>query len=170
VTLTIAEPVALYIYSFDTRFALLDPTLRVDSTLIFVTRSNFQLDYSGNQDGSDLRDVPDGVIRVTRGSLSANMGLRIEVSIPAGTKGTATNAQLTVSDIYDNATSTFIHYGAQFADYIKMSVSVNTLKGQEAQAQDCPCPPSVKEGKFELKVVEKNAVQRAKGLAAGKTR
>jgi hypothetical protein len=126
--LSVANPVALYIYSLD------------DSTLL--------LDYAG-QDSSDqdLRPLPAGTIKVTRGDLTKHMGLRIEIEVPAGTRGTATDddgnlRDLRVSDIFDSShgKGNYIMYGAQFADHIMMSVSAVVIPLKEAaEPLGCPC-------------------------------
>ena len=65
------------------------------------------------------------------------MGLRLQIKAPAGAKADNGNL-LTVSDIYDTNKSFYIQYGAQFADYIKMSVSAVVADGRAADPQFCP--------------------------------
>ena len=65
------------------------------------------------------------------------MGLRLQIKAPAGAKADNGNL-LTVSDIYDTNTSFYIRYGAQFADYIKMSVSAVVADGKAADPEFYP--------------------------------
>jgi hypothetical protein len=114
-SVSIYNPVALYIYSFNT--------------------ASFMLDKAG--DGTDLVPLPDGTITWQRGDITKNQGLRVSIQVPPGTLGN--NGQpLSVSDIWDTNTGMHINYGAQFADYIKMTVGGVTIKGTAAPAQSCP--------------------------------
>lgn len=101
---SIANPVALYIHSFNT--------------------STLSLDIEGT--GNNTVPIPDGTITFTRGNIDAHMGLRLQIQVPAGVVGTGPNnkgRQLTVSDLWDSSTNLNTNYGAQFTDYIQMSVS-----------------------------------------------
>ncbi|KAF7539838.1 hypothetical protein G7Z17_g12338 [Cylindrodendrum hubeiense] len=119
-SVSIANPIALYIHHFST--------------------SNFQLDVQGT--GEDMIDVPDGTFNWQRGDIDKNMGLRLQVKIPDGIVGEGPDnkgRQLTVSDIVDNKTNNNILYGAQFADYITMTVKGVTIAGGKP-ADPLPCP------------------------------
>ena len=69
------------------------------------------------------------------------MGLRLQIKPPAGSKADNGNS-LTLGDLYDTTTSAYVQYAAQFADYIRMSVSGVVLDGTEAPPQFCPKAPS----------------------------
>lgn len=112
-----ANPVALYINN--------------------VNFSGLQLDQSGNKDQSNLVQVPESWYNWQRGDITKQMGLRLQIKAPVGAKADNGNL-LTVSDIYDTNTSFYIQYGAQFADYIKMSVSAVVADGTAADPQFCP--------------------------------
>ena len=102
-----------------------------------VDFSGLQLDQSGRKDGTNLVPVPASWYTWQRGDISKHMGLRLQIKAPAG--ATADNGKpLTVSDIYDTNTSFNIQYGAQFADYIHMSVSAVVADGTAADPQFCP--------------------------------
>lgn len=107
---------------------------------LYINNVNFaglQLDQSGNRDQSNLVPVPQSWYNWQRGDITKHMGLRLQVKAPAGAK--ADNGKLlTVSDIYDTNTSFYIQYGAQFADYMKMSVSAVVADGKAADPQFCP--------------------------------
>ncbi|KAH6844692.1 hypothetical protein B0I37DRAFT_433185 [Chaetomium sp. MPI-CAGE-AT-0009] len=136
---SIADPVAIYMLSFDT--------------------ANFQLDVDGT--GQDLQPIPDGTFTWVRGDIDKNMGLRLRVQIPEGTMGTGDNEgrQLTVSDIFDTSTNRYIEYGGQFADYITMGVSAVTIQGTTAgPAQFCPEVPSSDGGHHRVAQVQSLAV------------
>ncbi|KAH7139610.1 hypothetical protein B0J13DRAFT_586228 [Dactylonectria estremocensis] len=108
VSVALANPVAIYIKSFDV--------------------GSFNLDYSG---AGDLQPVPPGTFNFTRGDIEKRMALRLTVKVPDGTLGTGELAgkQLTVGDIWDTQTNRFIAYGAQFADYINMGVNAIGITG-----------------------------------------
>jgi len=86
--------------------------------------------------------VPTGTFRWQRGNLAKNMGLRLQVQIPAGVVGTGPDnkgRQMTVSDIVDTSNNQNIMYGAQFADYITMTVKgVGIGGGRPADPLACP--------------------------------
>jgi len=87
-------------------------------------------------------DVPAGTFRWQRGNIAKNMGLRLQVQIPDGVVGTGENnkgRQLTVSDIVDTSNNQNIMYGAQFADYIRMTVKGVAISGG-TPADPLPCP------------------------------
>ena len=117
---SIANPVALYMHTFDT--------------------STIQLDIEGT--GNNTVAVPDGTFTFTRGIIDANMGLRLRIQVPNGVVGTGPSnkgRQLTVSDLWDNSTSLNTNYGAQFTDYIQMSVSgVVLTPAPKLVPQPCP--------------------------------
>ncbi|KAK3312167.1 hypothetical protein B0H66DRAFT_525165 [Apodospora peruviana] len=119
-SVSIANPVAIYIHSFNT--------------------ATFQLDIEGT--GQNMVDVPDGTIRWQRGNITKNAGLRLQIEIPDGIVGTGENnkgRQLTVSDIVDTKNGQNIMYGAQFADYITMTVKgVAISGGSPAEPMSCP--------------------------------
>lgn len=92
---------------------------------------------SGNQDQSHLIKVPDNWYNWQRGDINKNMGLRLQIKPPAGAKADNGNL-LTLGDIYDNGRSTYVHYAAQFTDYIRMAVSGVVLDGTAAAPQSCP--------------------------------
>ncbi|KAJ6078670.1 hypothetical protein N7467_008423 [Penicillium canescens] len=124
-SLTVAEPVALYIRDFDTR--------------------SFKFDMNGTNDGAptDLKDIenPDKVFQWQRGNIKARAGLRIKIEVPKGLKDN--NKQpLLVSHIYDTNKKLHIKYGAQFADYFTMGVSAMGIDGTTAQPQNCYDPSS----------------------------
>ncbi|KAK3985451.1 hypothetical protein QBC44DRAFT_250420 [Cladorrhinum sp. PSN332] len=119
-SLSIANPVAIYMHSFD--------------------RGNFKLDIEGT--GENMVDVPKGTFNVQRGNLDKNFGLRLQIQIPQGVVGTGPDnkgQQLTVSDIVDTSNNQNILYGAQFADYIQMTVKgVAIGGGRPADPLSCP--------------------------------
>ncbi|KAK4462142.1 hypothetical protein QBC42DRAFT_268512 [Cladorrhinum samala] len=119
-SLSIANPVAIYMHSFDT--------------------GNFKLDVEGT--GENMVDVPKGTFNVQRGSLDKHLGLRLQIQIPNGVVGTGPDnkgQQLTVSDIVDTSNNQNILYAAQFADYIQMTVKGVAIGGGEP-ADPLPCP------------------------------
>ena len=103
--------------------------------------SSFQLDLSGNKDQSHLIDVPDNWYNWQRGDIKKNMGLRLQIKPPAGSKADNGNL-LTLGDIYDTTRSTYVQYAAQFTDYIRMAVSGVVLDGTAAAPKSCPQAPS----------------------------
>ncbi|RPA78852.1 hypothetical protein BJ508DRAFT_416328 [Ascobolus immersus RN42] len=107
-SITIAEPVALYIYAVDT--------------------SNLELRY-GPDASQRASPLPDGIISCVRGDLNKNQGLRIHVEIPDAVKEkySSSGVDLTVSHIFDTKTNEYIMYGSQIADRITMSVSAVAL-------------------------------------------
>ena len=118
-SISVSNPVALYVHDFDT--------------------SSFQLDTAstiGTPTDDDLVENPSlvdptKVFVWQRGDISINQGLRLQVMIPSGVTG-KNGQQLTVSNIWDKNTHQHIRYGAQFADYVTMSVSAVTTKAQVA--------------------------------------
>lgn len=105
----------------------------------FVT-STFRLDVEGT--GENMIPVPEKTFRWQRGDISKQMGLRLQVQIPDGVVGTGPNnkgRQLTVSDIVDNSNGQNITYGAQFADYITLTVKGVAISGGSPAAA-LPCP------------------------------
>ncbi|KAM5519716.1 uncharacterized protein FRV6_00715 [Fusarium oxysporum] len=106
-TISVKDPVALYIYDADF--------------------SSFLLDRTGKRRGNvrEMSPVPDGVFDwCDRGDITQNMGLHLRVSIPKGLKTDDDSRDLNVSDLFDqNNGGRYVHYGSQFADYIFMSVS-----------------------------------------------
>ncbi|KAH8427107.1 uncharacterized protein LDX57_004824 [Aspergillus melleus] len=120
-TISIADPVALYISNFEDKF--------------------FKLDKHGAESSTeDLVDLPSGTIRYERGSKGSY--LRVRIQIPDRTFGTGPKEgkQLTVTDIYDTSTDQYIYYGAQFADHITMCVRgvVAPPPYQRAESKNCP--------------------------------
>ncbi|CAM1503615.1 Fc.00g012060.m01.CDS01 [Cosmosporella sp. VM-42] len=107
VTVSIMDPVALYIHDADF--------------------SSFRLDPTGKRRGNveDMVPVPDGVIDwCGRGNIEDGMGLHLKVRIPKGLKTTDKSRDLNVSDLFDlNNGGQYVRYGSQFSDYITMSVS-----------------------------------------------
>lgn len=142
IAVSIANPVAIYIHSFNT--------------------ANFQLDVQGT--GENMIDVPTGTFRWQRGNIAKNMGLRLQVKIPDGVVGTGPGnkgQQLTVSDIVDTSNNQNILYGAQFADYITMTVKgVGISGGQPAAPLPCPGQASG-QGLAAAQAVENIAVEQA---------
>ncbi|KAI6774352.1 hypothetical protein HG531_001201 [Fusarium graminearum] len=106
VTVSVMDPVALYIYDADFSSFLLDPTGK--------RRGNVR----------EMIPVPEGVFDwCGRGDITKNMGLHLRVSVK-GMKTTDGSRELNVSDLFDqNNGGRYVHYGSQFADYIIMSVS-----------------------------------------------
>ncbi|KAK3368703.1 hypothetical protein B0H63DRAFT_515247 [Podospora didyma] len=119
-SVSVANPVAIYMHSFNT--------------------GNFQLDVEGT--GENMVDVPAGTFRWQRGNIAKNMGLRLQIKIPDGVLGTGESnkgKQLTVSDIVDTKNGQNIRYGAQFADYITMTVKGVAISGGKPDAARlCP--------------------------------
>ncbi|GAB1206309.1 hypothetical protein APSETT445_004994 [Aspergillus pseudonomiae] len=125
-SLTIAEPVALYILNFDT--------------------SNFQLDIHSTSDHAlpdpkDLKPIErsEEVFQWQRGDISAKHGLRIKIEIPKD-RLDKYGKPLPVSNIYDTRTKRHIRYGAQFADYFTMGISAMGVKGKAANPEKCYRP------------------------------
>lgn len=121
-SITINDPVALYIKSFDTS------SLRLALSPIHMI------------------PLPEGIVSWARGEPPRLV--RISIKIPSDLQGTDGNPlrsdagkKLTVSDIYDTGTKRYIEYGAQFADYIRISVSaVGISTGHPVTPCPCPCP------------------------------
>lgn len=114
-SVSIADPVGLYMHEFDT--------------------SNFKLDPTG--DGESLQDIPEGTFTFQRGDITKQQGLRLKIQVPPGIKNDE-GRQLTVSDIFDTKEEKHIAYGAQFADYITMGVhGVAITGGRPAPAEPC---------------------------------
>ncbi|GKZ38164.1 hypothetical protein AbraIFM66950_010159 [Aspergillus brasiliensis] len=126
--LTVAEPVALYIRSFDTSSFYFDVNSTSDSS---------------KPDPKDLKpiDKPEEVFQWQRGDISTKHGLRIKIEVPQGRKDKHGN-QLLVSNIYDKRTQRHIKYGAQFADYFTMGISAMGAVGQKADPKPCYSPSS----------------------------
>ncbi|KAK1676264.1 hypothetical protein BDP55DRAFT_693485 [Colletotrichum godetiae] len=107
VTISVKDPVALYMYDADF--------------------SSFLLDRTGKRRGNirNMVPVPEGVFDwCDRGDIAKNMGLHLRVSIPKGLKTDDNSRDLNLSDLFDqNNGGRYVHYGSQFADYIFMSVS-----------------------------------------------
>jgi hypothetical protein len=86
--------------------------------------------------------VPAGTFLWQRGNISKNMGLRLQIQIPDGVVGKGSGnkgRQLTVSDIVDTSNNQNMLYGAQFADYITMTVKgVGIPGGRPADPLACP--------------------------------
>ena len=125
--MSINNPVAIYIHSFNT--------------------ATFQLDIEGT--GQNMVDVPDSTFRWQRGKITKNVGLRLQVQIPDGIVGTGENnkgRQLTVSDIVDTKNGQKILYGAQFADYITMTVKGVAISGGTPLAP-LSCPKATRRGR-----------------------
>ncbi|KAM6519209.1 hypothetical protein FALCPG4_012856 [Fusarium falciforme] len=114
---SIANPVGIYMYSFESK--------------------KFKL-----EDGSgELKPVPAGTFTWVRGDIRKHMGLRLHIEVPKGTMGTGDKEgkQLTVFDIVDGKEQNII-YGGQFADAIMMCVNGVTISGGDpAPAEPCPC-------------------------------
>ncbi|KAK5113897.1 hypothetical protein LTR85_010430 [Meristemomyces frigidus] len=117
--ISIADPVALYMNTFET--------------------SSFQLDTSGTQSGdpTQMKQVPDSWYEFQRGDITKFQGLRLRIRNNSGTKAADGSRLLTVSDVYDSKSGNYIQYGAQFADYVTMGVAGVTKPGQVADAQPC---------------------------------
>ena len=96
---------------------------------------NFRLDPIGDGDEASLVDIPAGTFVWQRGDITNERGLRLRVQIPDGVRSLDGQRQLTVSDIYDTRLKRHIRYGAQFADYIIMGVSVVINPGEPAPAE-----------------------------------
>jgi len=123
-TLSIADPVALYMQSFDT--------------------SNLFLDTSGNRDGTAQDPIPSSWIELQRGSnlgKKVPMGLRLRIRNNTGAKTADGSRLLDVSDIWDDSTQNNIRYAAQFADHIKMGVAgvLGSKIAQPTIADALPC-------------------------------
>ncbi|KAK1750174.1 hypothetical protein QBC47DRAFT_126078 [Echria macrotheca] len=150
-SVSIANPVAIYIHSFNT--------------------ATFQLDIEGT--GQNMVDVPDGTFRWQRGNIAKNAGLRLQVQIPDGVVGTGENnrgRQLTVSDIVDTKNGQNILFGAQFADYITMTVKGVAISGG-TPADPLPCPGAARRGRpagFSALAMEGGEGADAEGESAGK--
>ena len=126
----VADPVALYIHDFDT--------------------DNFRLDMSGTPDDphpEDLVPIPPGTFKWQRGDIKKHQGLRLQVAVPEGFKARSSGLQLNVSDIWDTGRKEKIRYGAQFADYITMSVSAVTVNATPAEPVPCYNPKSKSGGR-----------------------
>lgn len=105
-TVSIADPVALYMQSFGT--------------------STLQLDTSGNRDGTNTQNIPSEWMELQRGSALGKkvpLGLRLRIRNNTGLRTDDGSRLLDVSDIYDSGKQINIQYGAQFADYIFMGVA-----------------------------------------------
>ncbi|KAJ4112503.1 hypothetical protein NW768_011670 [Fusarium equiseti] len=122
VTISVMDPVALYMYDADFSSFLLDPTGK--------RRGNTR----------EMIPVPEGVFDwCDRGDISKNMGLHLRVCVK-GMKTTDGSRDLNVSDLFDqNNGGRYVHYGSQFADYIIMSVS--GIVGPKPDLPDWPGQP-----------------------------
>ncbi|KEF57335.1 uncharacterized protein A1O9_05252 [Exophiala aquamarina CBS 119918] len=123
-TLSVADPVALYMQSFDT--------------------SNLSLDTSGNRDGTAQDPIPSSWIELQRGSALGKkvpLGLRLRIRNNTGAKTADGSRLLDVSDIWDDSTQNNIRYAAQFADHIKMGVAgvLGSKIAQPTVADALPC-------------------------------
>ncbi|KAF5551329.1 hypothetical protein FMEXI_3447 [Fusarium mexicanum] len=122
-SISVKDPVALYIYDADF--------------------SSFLLDRTGKRRGNprEMSPVPDGVFDwCGRGDITENMGLHLRVSIPKGMKTDDGSRDLNVSDLFDqNNGGRYVHYGSQFADYIFMSVS--GIVGPRSDHEEWPGKP-----------------------------
>ncbi|SPO00291.1 uncharacterized protein DNG_03136 [Cephalotrichum gorgonifer] len=119
-SVSIADPVAIYMTQFDSESFMLDP----------------------DGSGENLIPIPNGTFTWVRGNISKHMGMRLHVEVPQGVIGTGDNEgkQLTVSDIIDTTNSQNIMFGSQFADYIHMVVNAVVISDVPvADAQFCPC-------------------------------
>lgn len=153
ISLSIADPVALYINKFDT--------------------GSFKLDTSGAQDGDsdNFIPVPTSWFEFQRGDIKKKQGLRLRIQNNTGQKTNDGSRLLTVSDIYDKSKSVFINYGAQFADYVTMGVAGVAIEGDKpSPAASCPAPPpktvvhkEVAEASAHMKELHITAQKRAKG-------
>ncbi|KAH8667813.1 hypothetical protein BGZ61DRAFT_400262 [Ilyonectria robusta] len=107
VTVSVMDPVALYIRDADF--------------------SSFRLDPTGTRRGNieDMIPVPEGVFDwCDRGSIEEGMGLHLKVTIPNKMQTLDKSRNLNVSDLFDlNNGGQYVRYGSQFADYMFMSVS-----------------------------------------------
>lgn len=112
VNVTIADPIGLYIKSIDT-----------SSLLLAKSPTN-------------MIPLPAGVVTWPRSK--PPLAVRLLITIPPGCLSD-TGVQLTVSDIYDTGTKRYIEFGAQFADYITISVSGVGVGGTTAAPLACPC-------------------------------
>jgi hypothetical protein len=125
---SVADPVALYIHDFDT------------SNFVYDTAKT-----SGSANQADLKPIanPEEVFVFTRGDITKQQGLRLQIRIPEGTEGKV-GQQLNVSNIWDKKTKQHIRYGSQIADYVTMGVDAVVISGQQPAAP-IPCykPPSV---------------------------
>ena len=124
----VANPVALYINSFDTKQFLLDTG-----------------GTSGDPNPDNLKPVPPEVFKWQRGDITKKEGLRLQIQIPSGLKG-KDGTQLTVSNIWDKGRKRHIQYGAQFADYITMSVSAVAINSTVADPLPCYDPSASESG------------------------
>lgn len=112
--ISIADPVAIYISSFDEKA--------------------FKLNKQ--DESQDLVELPRGTIRYERGSKGSYVRIRIQV--PDGVTGTQ-GQQLTVSDIVDTSNGQNIEYGAQFADHVTMCVRGVVAPPPRQAADPKPC-------------------------------
>lgn len=119
-TMCVADPIALYIHSFDT------------SSFVYDIKST-----SGKPKKEHLKEIEDKdkVFVVQRGDINKKFGLRIKVEVPAGVKG-IDGQQLNVSSIFDKNTMQHVRFGAQFA-YINIGVTVVIKDGKAADADAC---------------------------------
>ncbi|KZZ88757.1 hypothetical protein AAL_07958 [Moelleriella libera RCEF 2490] len=113
--ITLAEPVALYVSEFDTSSFRIDPN-----------------GTTGQPDEHDLLDIdnPSDIFQWTRGDIDTGHGLRLHIEMPE-------DMNLNVSNLYDINTQQHIRYGAQFADYITMTVGAVTASAEAAAPQRC---------------------------------
>jgi hypothetical protein len=120
IKVSIANPIGIYMQSFNT--------------------ATLKLDIQSN--GVNMIAVPKGTFQWQRGDIQSSLGLRLKIKIPDGVVGTGPRnkgKQLLVSDIFDTKNGKYIEYGAQFSDYITMSVNgVGITGGKPAAPLSCP--------------------------------
>jgi hypothetical protein len=122
-SVSIADPVALYINNFDT--------------------GAFKLDASGGRDGDsdNFIPVPASWFEFQRGDIKKKQGLRLRIQNNTAQKTNDGSRLLTVGDIYDKSKGVYVKYGAQFVDYITMGVAGVAIPGdQPSPAASCPAP------------------------------
>jgi hypothetical protein len=128
-SISVADPVALYIHSFDT------------STFKYDLKST-----TGTPRAEDLEDIDEKeaarIFQCVRGDLSKKQGLRLKIEVPKGKVGKDGKTQLNVSNLYDMKTKKHVKFGAQFADYIKIGVTAVYKDGKAADPQECYKQPS----------------------------
>ncbi|KAJ5312238.1 hypothetical protein N7508_003068 [Penicillium antarcticum] len=136
-SLSVAEPVALYIRAFEI--------------------GSFKFDMNGTTDGAatDLRDIenPEKVFQWQRGDIKNKAGLRIKIEVPEGLLDN-NKKQLLVSNIYDTNKGLHIKYGAQFADYFTMGVSAVGIESKTAPPEACYKPSDLVAGSVKAPCAE----------------
>ncbi|EHL03007.1 hypothetical protein M7I_0978 [Glarea lozoyensis 74030] len=124
-SLSISDPVALYMHKFDS--------------------GKFRLDASGNRDGDsdNMIPVPESWFEFQRGDIKKSQGLRLRIQNNTGLKTNDGSRLLTVSDLFDKSKSVYVNYGAQFADYITMGVAGVVIPGgKPSEPMSCPAAPT----------------------------